>query len=67
MKVSRIKWAQCPYCNVTLNGYEFYPMGILMYGDSSRFSPYHCEACKKEILLSCRVEVTLEASTIEED
>jgi hypothetical protein len=57
--VNNVKWGECPYCKIQMNGYQFYPAGILMMGSSDLFVQYICsnKKCKKEITVNAIVTV----------
>jgi hypothetical protein len=67
MKINKLEYAKCPYCNTLLNDFKCYPLSILMHGGSDMWEPYNCTVCGKLILLNASVTVTLKADRGEPD
>lgn len=65
MKVNSVKWGECPKCNVTLNGYDFYPANILMTGQSSPYSLTHCPRCHNQIMVSAKITLEFDCKGVD--
>lgn len=61
MKINKANWATCPHCGILLNGYQFYPLGIVMSGSSQVYVEHKCDNCDKKFDLACKITIEFEA------
>ena len=67
MKINKIKWAECPYCKILLNGYQFYPAHVLMHVPSDVYVEMDCANCHKKFDVSCKITAMFDSQPIEEE